>query len=207
MIEQRELKTGAYPPIIEKAIDMIFAELKKAEDKFHGWPVDPVHGVAILAESARKLAEKENKRLCESINAKYWEGIAIDNTTLRYRLCAAESERDRLRESVDLACDWIDSADLEDENGRSVAIQLRTVLAAVPEREPLVEIPIDKTIPVKIGGTSKLEFADLDAVPEERGTCQKCNGSGKVIVKGYEYLGKVPCEDCGKPISVKEAGA
>jgi NTP pyrophosphatase (non-canonical NTP hydrolase) len=56
-MEQIELKTGAYPPIIEKAIDMIFAELEKAEDKFPGWPVDPVHGVAIMAEECGETVQ------------------------------------------------------------------------------------------------------------------------------------------------------
>ena len=41
----------------ERAWDLIFAELKKAEDKFPGWPDDPVHGAAILAEEAGELVK------------------------------------------------------------------------------------------------------------------------------------------------------
>jgi len=36
----------------EKAISLIFEELRKAEQKFPTWPSDPVHGAAILAEEA-----------------------------------------------------------------------------------------------------------------------------------------------------------
>lgn len=36
----------------EKAIGLIFAELRKAEKEFPTWPSDPVHGAAILAEEA-----------------------------------------------------------------------------------------------------------------------------------------------------------
>jgi NTP pyrophosphatase (non-canonical NTP hydrolase) len=41
----------------ERAWDLIFAELKKAENKFPGWPDDPVHGAAILAEEAGELVK------------------------------------------------------------------------------------------------------------------------------------------------------
>jgi NTP pyrophosphatase (non-canonical NTP hydrolase) len=41
----------------ERAWDLIFAELKKAEDKFPGWPDDPVHGAAILVEEAGELVK------------------------------------------------------------------------------------------------------------------------------------------------------
>jgi NTP pyrophosphatase (non-canonical NTP hydrolase) len=41
----------------EKAWDLIFAELKRAEAKFPGWPADPVHGAAILAEEAGELVK------------------------------------------------------------------------------------------------------------------------------------------------------
>jgi len=38
-----------------RVIDLIFTELAKAENKFPGWPEDPVHGAAILAEEAGEL--------------------------------------------------------------------------------------------------------------------------------------------------------
>lgn len=36
-------------------INLIFIELKRAEEKFPGWPRDPVHGAAIVAEEAGEL--------------------------------------------------------------------------------------------------------------------------------------------------------
>jgi NTP pyrophosphatase (non-canonical NTP hydrolase) len=36
-------------------IDILFIELKRAEEKFPGWPRDPVHGAAIMAEEAGEL--------------------------------------------------------------------------------------------------------------------------------------------------------
>jgi hydroxypyruvate isomerase len=48
-MEQIELK---YQAADESAIHIIFEELKKAEIKFPGWPVDPVHGAGIMAEEA-----------------------------------------------------------------------------------------------------------------------------------------------------------
>jgi NTP pyrophosphatase (non-canonical NTP hydrolase) len=36
----------------ERAIELIFAELRKAEEKYPGWPDDPVHAVAVLVEEA-----------------------------------------------------------------------------------------------------------------------------------------------------------
>lgn len=39
----------------EKAIDLVFNELRDAERKFPGWPEDPVHAAAILAEEAGEL--------------------------------------------------------------------------------------------------------------------------------------------------------
>ena len=36
----------------DDAISRIFSELRKAEEKFPGWPDDPVHGVAIVCEEA-----------------------------------------------------------------------------------------------------------------------------------------------------------
>ena len=36
----------------EDLLDLIFFELKKAEQQHPGWPDDPVHGVAIMVEEA-----------------------------------------------------------------------------------------------------------------------------------------------------------
>ncbi|MEW6670207.1 MAG: hypothetical protein AB1427_00805 [Thermodesulfobacteriota bacterium] len=36
----------------EQAIDLIFKELKSAESKHPGWPIDPIHAAAIMAEEA-----------------------------------------------------------------------------------------------------------------------------------------------------------
>ncbi len=36
----------------EKAIELIFAELRKAEQKHPGWPMDQIHAVGILVEEA-----------------------------------------------------------------------------------------------------------------------------------------------------------
>ena len=41
----------------EKVIELIFAELAKAETKFPGWPFDVVHGAAILGEEAGELTQ------------------------------------------------------------------------------------------------------------------------------------------------------
>jgi NTP pyrophosphatase (non-canonical NTP hydrolase) len=43
--------------LMEQAIDLMFAELRKAEAKFPGWPEDPVHGAAIVAEEAGELVK------------------------------------------------------------------------------------------------------------------------------------------------------
>jgi NTP pyrophosphatase (non-canonical NTP hydrolase) len=41
----------------ERAIELIIKELYKAEVKFPGWPEDPVHAAAILAEEAGELVK------------------------------------------------------------------------------------------------------------------------------------------------------
>lgn len=41
----------------ERAIEMIFDELRNAEKKHPGWPPDPVHGAAILAEEAGEAVQ------------------------------------------------------------------------------------------------------------------------------------------------------
>lgn len=41
----------------EKAIELIFAELRKAEAKHPGWPTDPIHAVAILIEEAGEATQ------------------------------------------------------------------------------------------------------------------------------------------------------
>ena len=46
-VRQMELKHGSG---CESVIDALFAELRKAEAKFPGWPDDVVHGAAIMAE-------------------------------------------------------------------------------------------------------------------------------------------------------------
>jgi NTP pyrophosphatase (non-canonical NTP hydrolase) len=40
-----------------EAIELMISELRKAEEKFPGWPVDPVHGAAIVAEEAGELTQ------------------------------------------------------------------------------------------------------------------------------------------------------
>jgi NTP pyrophosphatase (non-canonical NTP hydrolase) len=39
----------------DQVIEKVFEELRKAEEKFPGWPDDPVHGAAIVAEEAGEL--------------------------------------------------------------------------------------------------------------------------------------------------------
>ncbi len=41
----------------EPVLAMLFEALKKAEAKFPGWPVDPVHGTAILGEEAGEAVQ------------------------------------------------------------------------------------------------------------------------------------------------------
>lgn len=41
----------------EKGIETIFAELRKAEAKFPGWPNDPVHGAAVVGEEFGELLQ------------------------------------------------------------------------------------------------------------------------------------------------------
>ncbi len=41
----------------DQVIDLIFGELRKAEEKFPGWPTDPVHGAAIVGEEAGELTQ------------------------------------------------------------------------------------------------------------------------------------------------------
>ncbi len=38
-------------------IGLIFEELRKAENKYPGWPTDPVHAGAILAEESGELIQ------------------------------------------------------------------------------------------------------------------------------------------------------
>ena len=38
-------------------IDWIFGELRKAESKHPGWPTDPIHAAAILAEESGELVQ------------------------------------------------------------------------------------------------------------------------------------------------------
>ena len=42
---------------VNDAIGAICAELVKAEGKFPGWPLDPVHGAAILGEESGELTQ------------------------------------------------------------------------------------------------------------------------------------------------------
>ena len=41
----------------EQAIDDLFAELRRAEAKFPGWPRDLIHGAAIVAEESGELVQ------------------------------------------------------------------------------------------------------------------------------------------------------
>lgn len=41
----------------EWVIERVFGELKKAEEKFPGWPTDPIHAAAIVAEEAGELVQ------------------------------------------------------------------------------------------------------------------------------------------------------
>lgn len=41
----------------EKAINLIFEELVKAEKKFPGWHLDPVHAGAVVGEEAGELIQ------------------------------------------------------------------------------------------------------------------------------------------------------
>lgn len=57
----------------EQAIDLIFAELRKAEALHPGWPTDPIHAVAILVEEAREAMK-------EAINYTYKWNIGDAHT-------------------------------------------------------------------------------------------------------------------------------
>jgi len=43
--------------IIEEIVRKVVAELKSAEEKHPGWPVDPIHAAAIVAEEAGELIQ------------------------------------------------------------------------------------------------------------------------------------------------------
>ena len=43
-----------------KAVELILAELEKAEEKWPNWPEDKVHAAAIVAEEAGELLEVAN---------------------------------------------------------------------------------------------------------------------------------------------------
>lgn len=43
--------------MIEEILDLIVAELKSAEAKHPGWPTDPIHGAAIVAEESGELVQ------------------------------------------------------------------------------------------------------------------------------------------------------
>lgn len=49
-LKQNKLKVNGH--VADLVIREIFAELRKAEEKFPGWPEDNIHGVAILVEEA-----------------------------------------------------------------------------------------------------------------------------------------------------------
>lgn len=40
-----------------EAVEILIAALRKAEEKFPGWPDDPVHGSAIVAEESGELSQ------------------------------------------------------------------------------------------------------------------------------------------------------
>jgi hypothetical protein len=42
----------------EAAFNAIMHELRRAEEKHPGWPDDPIHGAAIVAEEAGELSQK-----------------------------------------------------------------------------------------------------------------------------------------------------
>lgn len=44
----------------DRAIELIFQELRSAERNFPGWPDDPIHGVAILMEEAGEAIKEAN---------------------------------------------------------------------------------------------------------------------------------------------------
>ena len=41
----------------EHTIGMVVDEINRAEEKWPGWPTDPVHGAAIVAEEAGELVQ------------------------------------------------------------------------------------------------------------------------------------------------------
>lgn len=41
----------------KRAISMVTDEMDRAEKKWAGWPMDPVHGAAIVAEEAGELVQ------------------------------------------------------------------------------------------------------------------------------------------------------
>jgi hypothetical protein len=46
---------AAKQALLREFIDLLFDEAEKAEEKFPGWPTDPIHGAAIVAEEAGEL--------------------------------------------------------------------------------------------------------------------------------------------------------
>ena len=64
-------------------IDLVFGELQRAEEKHPGWPDDPVHAAAIVAEEAGEVVKA-------ALNLRYHGGdAAVLKTELAHTAAAA----------------------------------------------------------------------------------------------------------------------
>jgi len=80
---------------LSKSFDFIFAELKKAEAKFPGWPEDVVHGAAILAEEAGETVQAALDyyyHRCESKEKMIKEAAQAGAMALRFLTAIIEKE-------------------------------------------------------------------------------------------------------------------
>ena len=74
-----------------RAVELIFAELRKAEAKFPGWPDDPIHGAGILCEESGEAMQAA---------LDYYYGRTTDTDRLKKEVAQAGAMAIRLLVSI-----------------------------------------------------------------------------------------------------------
>jgi len=103
----------------EQVIEMVFAELKRAEEIHTSWPDDPIHCAAIVAEEAGELIQASIDYHYKTNKGVHLQRIiteTIQTTAMGFRLLFALADEGKpfVKPETDLICD--DCEETLDEN-------------------------------------------------------------------------------------------